>query len=152
MPPHRTDPRIDSCPELQPNPATQCPGPACRSFLCSGLSFTVVVHAFVPTHRPGSSTLFGLAVRSPHVALKSSHGGGAPRNIPLPMSSRTHDLIHCASASATNSAKNFLFLEESLHAHRCQSCQQLERQIKQTTGELRVHSTSYDKGSCFAMA
>ena len=28
----------------------------------------------------------------------------------------------------------------------------LERQIKQTTGELRVHSTSYDKGSCFAMA
>ena len=32
------------------------------------------------------------------------------------------------------------------------SCQQPERQVKQTTGELRVHSTSYDKGSCFAMA
>ena len=46
----------------------------------------------------------------------------------------------------------FFWLEESLHAHRCQSCQQPERQIKQTTGELRVHSTSYDKGSCFAMA
>ena len=36
--------------------------PACRSFLCPGLSFTVVVHAFVPIHRPGSSTLFGLVV------------------------------------------------------------------------------------------
>ena len=47
----------------------------------------------------------------------------------------------------------FLFFGlESLHAHRCQSCQQPERQIKQTTGEFRVHSTSYDKGSCFAMA
>ena len=46
----------------------------------------------------------------------------------------------------------FFFVEESLHVHRCQSCQQPERQIKQTTGELRVHSTSYDKGSCFAMA
>ena len=46
-----------------------------------------------------------------------------------------------------------LFLmEESLHAHRCQSYQQSEIQIKQTTGECRVHSTSYDKGSCFAMA
>ena len=43
-------------------------------------------------------------------------------------------------------------VEESLHAHRCQSCQQPERRIKQTTGELRVHSTSYDKGICFAMA
>ena len=46
----------------------------------------------------------------------------------------------------------FFFLEESLHAHRCQSYQQFERQIKQTTGDCRVHSTSYDKGSCFAMA
>ena len=46
----------------------------------------------------------------------------------------------------------FFFVEESLHVHRCQSCQQPERQIKQTTGECRVHSTSYDKGSCFAMA
>ena len=46
----------------------------------------------------------------------------------------------------------FFLVEESLHVHRCQSCQQPERQIKQTTGELRVHSTSYDKGSCFAMA
>ena len=47
---------------------------------------------------------------------------------------------------------SFFWGEESLHVHRCQSCQQPERQIKQTTGELRVHSTSYDKGSCFAMA
>ena len=46
----------------------------------------------------------------------------------------------------------FFGVEESLHAHRCQSCQQPERQIKQTTGECRVHSTSCDKGSCFAMA
>ena len=46
----------------------------------------------------------------------------------------------------------FLWVEESLHVHRCQSYQQSERQIKQTTGEFRVHSTSYDKGSCFAMA
>ena len=46
----------------------------------------------------------------------------------------------------------FFLVEESLHVHRCQSCQQPERQIKQTTGECRVHSTSYDKGSCFAMA
>jgi hypothetical protein len=44
------------------------------------------------------------------------------------------------------------FGEESLHAHRCQSYQQFERQIKQPTEEFRVHSTSYDKGSCFAMA
>ena len=42
--------------------------------------------------------------------------------------------------------------KKSLHAHRCQSYQQFERQIKQTTEEFRVHSTSYDKGSCFAMA
>ena len=46
----------------------------------------------------------------------------------------------------------FFLVQESLHVHRCQSCQQPERQIKQTTGELRVHSTSYDKGSCLAMA
>ena len=46
----------------------------------------------------------------------------------------------------------FFWVEESLHAHRCQSYQQFERQIKQTTEEFRVHSTSYDKGSCFAMA
>ena len=46
----------------------------------------------------------------------------------------------------------FFLVEESLHAHRCQSYQQFERQIKQTTEEFRVHSTSYDKGSCFAMA
>ena len=46
----------------------------------------------------------------------------------------------------------FFLVEESLHVHRCQSCQQPERQIKQTTEECRVHSTSYDKGSCFAMA
>ena len=46
----------------------------------------------------------------------------------------------------------FFWGEESLHAHRCQSYQQFERQIKQTTEECRVHSTSYDKGSCFAMA
>ena len=47
----------------------------------------------------------------------------------------------------------FVFwVEESLHVHRCQSYQQPERQIQQTTGECRVHSTFYDKGSCFAMA
>ena len=46
----------------------------------------------------------------------------------------------------------FFFLKESLHAHRCQSYQQSERQIKQTTGECRVGSTSYDKGSCFSIA
>ena len=38
------------------------------------------------------------------LAALPSHGGGAPRIITLPMSSRTHDFIHCASASATNSA------------------------------------------------
>ena len=65
---------------------------------------TVVIHAFIPVHRLGSFTLFGLAVRFQHVGLQSSHGGGAPRIIPLPTSSRTYDLIHCASASATNSA------------------------------------------------
>ena len=46
----------------------------------------------------------------------------------------------------------FFFVEESLHAHRCQSYQRSERQIKQTTGECRVGSTSYDKGSCFSIA
>ena len=46
----------------------------------------------------------------------------------------------------------FFLVEESLHAHRCQSYQQSERQIKLITGECRVHSASYDKGSCFAMA
>ena len=46
----------------------------------------------------------------------------------------------------------FWCVEESLHAHRCQSYQQSERQIKQTTGECRVGSTSYDKGSCFSIA
>ena len=46
----------------------------------------------------------------------------------------------------------FFFVEQGLHVHRCQSCQQSERQIKQTTGGCRVHSTSYDKGSCFTMA
>ena len=37
----------------------------------------------------------------------------------------------------------FFWVEESLHAHRCQSYQQSERQIKQTTGDCRVHSTSF---------
>ena len=46
----------------------------------------------------------------------------------------------------------FFWVEESLHFHRCQSYQQSERQIKQITGEFRVHSTFDDKGSCFAMA
>ena len=68
------------------------------------LSSTVVIHAFVPVHSLGNSTLFGLAVRFQHVGLQSSHGGGAPRIFPLPISSRTYDLIHCASASATSSA------------------------------------------------
>ena len=40
---------------------------------------------------------------------------------------------------------------ESLPVHRCQPYQQSERQIKHITGESRVHSTSYDTGSCFAM-
>ena len=63
-----------------------------------------------------------------------------------------------ASLSITRAvARLFFFLffwwkKESLHAHRCQSYKQFERQIKQTTEECRVHSTSYDKGSCFAMA
>ena len=47
----------------------------------------------------------------------------------------------------------FIFLvEESLYVSRRQSDQHFERQIKQITGECLVHSTSYDKGSCFAMA
>ena len=44
------------------------------------------------------------------------------------------------------------FVEEGLHVRRCQSYQHSERQTKQTTGECRVHSTSHDKGSRFAMA
>ena len=80
------------------------PGPACHSFLSPGLSSTVINHAFVSIHRPGSSTLFGLAVRFQRVDLQSSHEGGAPRIILLSISSRADDLIHCASASATNSA------------------------------------------------
>ena len=46
----------------------------------------------------------------------------------------------------------FSWVEESLHVHRCQSYQHSERQMKQTTEECRVRSTSYDKGSRFAMA
>ena len=77
-------PRLSVLSACQPLPPYSAPpGPACRSFLCPGLSFTVVVHAFVPSHRPGSSTLFGLAVRLQYVRLQSSHGGGAPRIIPL---------------------------------------------------------------------
>ena len=34
----------------------------------------------------------------------------------------------------------------------CQSYQRSERQKKQTLGGCRVHSTSYDKESCVAMA
>ena len=71
---------------------------------------TVAIHAFIPVHSLGSSTLFGLAVRFQHVGLQSSHGGGAPRIFPLPISSRTYDLIHCASASATNPFFFFFFL------------------------------------------
>ena len=41
----------------------------------------------------------------------------------------------------------FSCVEESLQVHQCQSYQQPEGQIKQTTGECRVRSTSYDKGS-----
>ena len=97
-----------SCPCCQPvthSPSYHAPpGPACRRFFSPSLSSTVVIPAFVPIHRLGSSTLFGLAVRSQHVDLQSSHGGGAPRIILLPISSRTYDLIHYASASATNSA------------------------------------------------
>ena len=87
-------------PQLSVLPACQ-PFPACRSFLSPGLSSTVLIHAFVPVHKPGNSTLFGLAVRLQHVGLQSSHGGGI---ISLPISSRTYDLIRCASASATDSA------------------------------------------------
>ena len=47
---------------------------------------------------------------------------------------------------------SILCVEESLQVHRCQSCQQSKRQVKQTTGYCRVRSTSYDKGSCFGMA
>ena len=103
-PPSET-PQLSVLPACQPLPSYPAPpGPACRRFFSPGLSSTVVIHAFIPVHRLGGSTLFGLAVRSQHVGLQSSHGGGAPRIIPLPISSRTYDLIHCASASATNSA------------------------------------------------
>ena len=61
--------------------------------------------------------------------------------------------LHQTAAQASQSFLYFFFwVEESLHVHRCQSYQQPERQIKQATGEYRVHSASYDKGSCFAMA
>ena len=93
---------VPACQPLPSYPAP--PGPAFRRFFSPSLSSTVVIHAFIPVHRLGGSTLFGLAVRFQHVGLQSSHGGGAPRIIPLPISSRTYDLIHCASASATNSA------------------------------------------------
>ena len=66
---------------------------------------------------------------------------------------QAHHTLQQLNAGVAHAAALQAFLvEESLHAHRCQSRQQPERQIKQTTGELRVHSTSYDKGSCFAMA
>ena len=45
-----------------------------------------------------------------------------------------------------------LCVEESLHVHRCQLCQQSKRQVKQITEYCRVRSQSYDKGSCFAMS
>ena len=69
------------------------PDPACHSFPSPGLSSTVVVHAFASVHRPGSSTLFGLAVSFQHVALQSSHGGGPPRITPLPISSPLHTTL-----------------------------------------------------------
>ena len=73
---------------------------------------------------------------------------------PSAAAAMTHN--HSLAGLKAGSLPSFLFffffwLEESLHAHRCQSYEQPERQIKQTTGECRVHSTSYDKASCFAM-
>ena len=43
------------------------PCPAYRRFLSLGLSSTVLIHAFVSVPRPGSFTLFGVAVRFQHV-------------------------------------------------------------------------------------
>ena len=34
----------------------------------------------------------------------------------------------------------------------CKRLSHPDSEIKQTTGECRVYSTSYDKGSCFAKA
>ena len=70
---------LSACQPLPPYSAP--PGPACRSFLCPGLSFTVFVHAFVPIHKPGSSTLFGLAVRFPPGFF---FGGGCGRKLTCP--------------------------------------------------------------------
>ena len=63
--------------------------PQAGSCVAGGLEFgagsilgSVLIHAFIPVDRPGSSTLFGSAVRFQHVHLQSSHGGGASRRIP----------------------------------------------------------------------
>ena len=86
--------QLSMLPACQPLPLHSArPGPACRCFFSPSLSSTVVIHAFIPVHRLGSSTLFGLAVRFQHVDLQSSYGGGASRIISLPISSRTYDLI-----------------------------------------------------------
>ena len=61
-----------SCALGLPPPSRLPPAPLGRSCLFlpwpapGHHNFTLVVHAFVPIHRPGSSTLFGLAVRFPH--------------------------------------------------------------------------------------
>ena len=49
-------------------------------------------------------------------------------------------VLRQAAESVSTAFFVFLFWEESLHVHRCQSYQQTERQIKQTTGEFRIHS------------
>ena len=79
---------------------------------------------------------------------------GTPRGLGIPGTQPASNRCQLWALTLSEHGLYFYFflVEESLHVHRCQSCQQPERQIKQTTEECRVHSTSFDKGSCFAMA
>ena len=117
---------------------------------------------------PGSN-LYPITVSLPVLTMtEQGNGNAGASSVPTAMEQLEQVLKDATATNKRNSealdehgqrsdallAPFFFFfgVEESLHVHRCQSCQQPEGQIKQTTGECRIHSTSYDKGSCFAMA
>ena len=107
----------------------------------------------------GVAVLFRAAAHTADISIRHQSADGRILSVDFSFAHGEFTIASIyAPCTAADRAAFFFFsffcflVEESLHAQRCQSCQQPERQIKQTTGELRVHSTSYDKGSCFAMA
>ena len=121
MPPHRIDPRIDPAPNSSP-PATQHPREAGEGQPCAQLP-----------------QVLRLCWDCSPLLCCERHGQpsaevGLPRHV-LGLQQAADDLGLESCQLCWDVHKGYFFffgVEESLHAHRCQSYQQPERQIKQT--------------------